>query len=56
MTRMKRSRVKPTKKPMNIERREETARRIRTLRGKYKHLDLMKGLVEARAEERQAGT
>ncbi len=27
--------------------------RIRTLRGKYKHLDLMKGLIEARKEERQ---
>jgi hypothetical protein len=27
---------------------------IRKLRGKYKHLDLMKGLVEARTEERQA--
>jgi hypothetical protein len=27
--------------------------RIEKLRGKYKHLDLMKGLVEARKEERQ---
>ena len=27
--------------------------RIRTLRGKYKHLDLMKGLTEARIEERR---
>ena len=26
---------------------------IRTLRGKYKHLDLMKGLVEMRKRERQ---
>ncbi len=26
---------------------------IEKLRGKYKHLDLMKGLVEARKEERQ---
>jgi hypothetical protein len=27
---------------------------IRSLRGKYKHLDLMKALVEARREERVA--
>ncbi len=26
---------------------------IRTLRGKYKHLDLMKGLIEGRKQERQ---
>jgi hypothetical protein len=26
---------------------------VRSLRGKYKHLDLMKGLIEARKEERQ---
>jgi hypothetical protein len=27
---------------------------VRALRGKYKHLDLMKALVEARREERMA--
>ena len=30
-----------------------TSKYIRSLRGKYKHLDLMKGLVEARKEDRQ---
>jgi AbrB family looped-hinge helix DNA binding protein len=30
-----------------------TGKHIRSLRGKYKHLDLMKGLTEARKEERQ---
>jgi hypothetical protein len=33
--------------------KSKTTQRIRRLRGKYKHLDLMKGLVEARKEERQ---
>jgi hypothetical protein len=35
------------------ERQRERERGIHNLRGKYKHLDLMKGLVEARKEERQ---
>jgi AbrB family looped-hinge helix DNA binding protein len=30
-----------------------TAKYIRSLRGKYKHLDLMKGLAESRKEERE---
>jgi len=30
-----------------------TAKYIRSLRGKYKHLDLMKGLTESRKEDRQ---
>ena len=30
-----------------------TGKYIRSLRGKYKHLDLMKGLIEARKEDRQ---
>jgi len=30
-----------------------TGKHIRSLRGKYKHLDLMKGLTEARKEDRQ---
>ena len=30
-----------------------TGKYIRSLRGKYKHLDLMKGLTESRKEERQ---
>jgi hypothetical protein len=33
--------------------KSKAKQRIRTLRGKYKHLDLMKGLIEARKEERQ---
>jgi AbrB family looped-hinge helix DNA binding protein len=30
-----------------------TGKYIRSLRGKYKHLDLMKGLAESRKEDRQ---
>ena len=30
-----------------------TGKYIRSLRGKYKHLDLMKGLIEGRKEDRQ---
>ena len=30
-----------------------TGKYIRSLRGKYKHLDLMKGLTESRKEDRQ---
>jgi AbrB family looped-hinge helix DNA binding protein len=30
-----------------------TGKHIRSLRGKYKHLDLMKGLMESRKEDRQ---
>jgi AbrB family looped-hinge helix DNA binding protein len=30
-----------------------TGKYIRSLRGKYKHLDLMKGLMESRKEDRQ---
>ena len=30
-----------------------TGKYIRSLRGKYKHLDLMKGLAEGRKEDRQ---
>ena len=30
-----------------------TGKYIRTLRGKYKHLDLMKGLTESRKEDRR---
>jgi len=30
-----------------------TGKYIRSLRGKYKHLDLMKGLTDARKEDRQ---
>jgi hypothetical protein len=33
--------------------KSKAKQRIRTLRGKYKHLDLIKGLIEARKEERQ---
>lgn len=35
------------------ERQRERKLWVRSLRGKYKHLDLMKGLIEARKEERQ---
>ena len=39
---------------MKIDNKKSKAKqRIRRLRGKYKHLNLMKGLVEARKEERQ---
>ncbi|MDQ6625182.1 MAG: AbrB/MazE/SpoVT family DNA-binding domain-containing protein [Verrucomicrobiota bacterium] len=31
-----------------------TAKHIRSLRGKYKHLDLMKTLTEARKEDRKS--
>jgi len=33
--------------------KSKAKQRIRRLRGRYKHLNLMKGLVEARKEERQ---
>src|SRR5258708_38581029 len=36
--------------------KSKAKQRIRTLRGKYKHLDLMKGLIEARTEERQSAS
>ena len=51
---MKRSGVKIRKRTLNIERQREAEQRIHRLRGKYKHLDLMKGLVEARREERKS--
>lgn len=35
------------------ERKREREQGIHSLRGKYKHLDLMKGLIEMRKEERQ---
>ena len=39
--------------PGNDNKKSRAKQCIRTLRGKYKHLGLMKGLVEARKEERQ---
>jgi len=51
---MKRSGDKIRKKRLKTERQREMAQRMRMTRGKYKHLDLMKGLVEARKEARQA--
>jgi hypothetical protein len=51
---MKRSGVKIRKQTLNIERQREAEQRIHRLRGKYKHLNLMKGLVESRKEERQS--
>lgn len=53
---MKQSGVKIGKKALSTGRQRKTAQRIRMARGKYKHLDLMKGLVEARKEERRADT
>ena len=50
---MKRNVAKPKKKTLRTSRGSEAEQRIHSLRGKYKHLDLMKGLVEARKEERQ---
>ncbi len=41
------------KKAFVAKRKREKRRGVRSLRGKYKHLDLMKGLVEARKEERK---
>jgi hypothetical protein len=51
---MKRSLAKPKKKTFRTRRRPKAEQRIHSLRGKYKHFDLMKGLVEARWEERRA--
>jgi hypothetical protein len=31
-----------------------TGKYIRSLRGKYKHMDLMKGLTEARKQDRES--
>jgi hypothetical protein len=50
---MKRTGVKIKKKRPKSKRQGPAEWRIQNLRGKYKHLDLMKGLVEARKEERQ---
>ena len=47
MIRVQKSNVKTDNK------KSKAKQRIRTLRGKYKHLDLMKGLIEARKRERQ---
>jgi hypothetical protein len=47
MIRVQKSSVKTDNK------KSKAKQRIRTLRGKYKHLDLIKGLIEARKEERQ---
>jgi hypothetical protein len=41
-------------KKSKAKRQWKAEQRIRRLRGKYKHLKLMKGLVEARKEERRA--
>jgi hypothetical protein len=41
------------KKLVKTERRRETEQRVGATCGKYKHLNLMKGLIEAREEERQ---
>ncbi len=49
---MKRTGVKIRKKTLKSKRQRQAELRIRSLRGKYKHLDLMKGLVEARKQER----
>ncbi len=39
---------------MKTDNKKSKARqRVRSVRGKYRHLDLMKGLIEARKEERQ---
>ena len=50
---MKRNRPK-TEKPASKIERQPVKQRIRRLRGKYRHLDLMKGLIDARKGERQA--
>jgi len=39
--------------PQGILLKPITGKYIRSLRGKYKHLDLMKGLTESRKEDRQ---
>jgi hypothetical protein len=52
-TKMKRSRSERKKELSKIEGQHALNQRTRKLRGKYKHLDLMTGLVEARKEERQ---
>ncbi len=51
---MKRSLAKARKKAFKAGRRPKVKQRIHSLRGKYKHLDLMKELVEGRKEERRA--
>jgi hypothetical protein len=59
---MKRIRAKTKSKPKKAKakkafiakRKREKRQGVRSLRGKYKHLDLMKGLVDARKEERKS--
>jgi hypothetical protein len=41
------------KKAFIAKRKRGKRQGVRSLRGKYKHLDLMKGLVDARKEERK---
>jgi hypothetical protein len=50
---MKRTRVKQDGKTVRNRRQRKVNELLRAMRGKYKHLDLMKGLIEARKEERQ---
>src|SRR5439155_21322367 len=42
------------KKAFIAKRKREKRQGVRSLLGKYKHLDLMKGLVDARKEERKS--
>jgi hypothetical protein len=42
------------KKASIAKRKREKRQGVRSLRGKYKHLDLMKGLIDARKEERKS--
>jgi hypothetical protein len=42
------------KKTFIAKRKRKKRQGVRSLRGKYKHLDLMKGLVDARKEERKS--
>ena len=50
---MKRSRSRNKKQASKIKRQHTPKQRIRKMRGKYRHLNRMRGLVEARKEERQ---
>jgi hypothetical protein len=46
--------IRVQKSSVKIDNKKSKAKqRIRSLRGKYRDLDLMKGLIEARKEERQ---
>jgi hypothetical protein len=45
--------VKVDSKKSKAHRQRKTNELLRSVRGKYKHLDLMKGLIEAREKERQ---